>query len=154
MEATALGTEVEFLAGRLVFGPDTVGDYAYDACSGFDSSAHKCLFRFAYERRHKDSLRSYGFFPCGFVVLSLGSRISAADYSRRYHRMLQQLEIAVEVHFFVKDSDSMGAVEEFGMGQYGQSPAGIVRNVVGESFGHCLIEGDLVVEFWSKEGGR
>ena len=43
--------------------------------------------------------------------------------------MLQQLEIAVEVHFFVKDSDSMGAVKEFGMGHDGQSAAGIVADV-------------------------
>lgn len=129
VEATALGAEVEFLAGRLVFGADAVGNYADDACSGFDSSSHQCLFRFAYERRHKDSLRSDSFFPCGFVVFSLSSRISSADYSRRYHRMLQQLEIAVEVHSLVEDLDSMGAVEEFGIGQYGQSPAGIVGDV-------------------------
>ena len=49
VEATALGAEVEFLAGRLVFGADAVGNYADDACSGFDSSSHQCLFRFAYE---------------------------------------------------------------------------------------------------------
>ena len=63
VEATALGTEVEFLAGGFVFGADAVGNYADDACSGFDSSSHKCLFLFAYERRDKDALRPYGFFP-------------------------------------------------------------------------------------------
>lgn len=63
VEAAALGTEVEFLAGGLVFGADAVGDYADYACAGFDSSAHKCLFRFAYERRDKDALRPYDFFP-------------------------------------------------------------------------------------------
>ena len=38
------------------------------------------------------------------------------------------------------------------MVHYGQSATGIVRDVAGESFGHCLIEGDLVVEFGGEEG--
>ena len=131
MEAAALGTEVEFLAGWFVFGTDTVRKYADYTCPGFDASPHQCLFRVADEWGDEDALCSYGFFPCEFVSFFFFFGISAADYGCRYNRMLQQLEIAVEVHFFVEDSDSMGAVEEFGMGQYGQSAAGIVGDVLG-----------------------
>ena len=111
VETTALGTEVEFLTAWFVFGSDTVRDYSYDACACFDSSSHKCLFLFAYEWRYEDTLRPDRFFPCGFVVLSFCCGISAAYYCGCDDRMLQQLEIAVEVHFFVEDSDSLDSAE-------------------------------------------
>lgn len=152
VEATALGTEIEFLTGWLVFGSDAVGDYSDDACAGFYAPAHQCLFCFADKGGYEDSLCPYRFFPSPFISLSFFFCISAAYYGGGYDRMLQQLEIAVEVHLPVDDFDEMGTVEEFGMGHYGQSAAGIVGDVMGESLGHCVAEGDLVVEFWGEEG--
>ena len=38
------------------------------------------------------------------------------------------------------------------MGHDGQSAAGIVGDVAGESFGHRVVEGNLVVEFGGEEG--
>ena len=111
METAALGAEVEFLPGWPVFGSDAVREYADDACSGFDASTHQCFFRIADEGGDEDSLRPDSFFPCEFVSLSLFIGISAAYYGRGYDWMLQQLEIAVKVHFLIKDSDTVGSAE-------------------------------------------
>ena len=111
VKTAALGTEVEFLTGGFVFGADAVGDYADDARSGFDASPHQCFFRVADEGGDENALGSDRFFPREFVSLSLLIGISAAYYGRGYDWMLQQLEIAEEVHFLVEDSDAVGSAE-------------------------------------------